>query len=137
MSFVDGYEGKYCREYCTVSHRWERPQEPDGEGVQLTAIQEYLKAHQEVKYIWFDYWCMPQAPRNDEAEKREFKTMLSNVNLLYLSTQVIILLDLTYMGRFWTSFEAYLSMQATSVRGLAPASDEERRFHIICLHNAT
>jgi hypothetical protein len=36
------------------------------------------------------------------AEKREFKIMLPNINILYLGASVLALLDLSYMSRFWT-----------------------------------
>ena len=51
------------------------------------------------------YWCMPQKHgmkrSQTPAEREEFKAMLPNVNLLYLFTQVLILMDLSYASRFW------------------------------------
>ena len=37
--------------------------------------------------------------------------MLPNINLLYLFCGVLILLDLSYMSRFWTQLEAFLSLR--------------------------
>ena len=53
---------------------------------------------------------MPQGEKTAE-EKVAFDKMLSNVNMLYLGTTVLILLDLSYVSRFWTQFEAWLGMQ--------------------------
>ena len=39
--------------------------------------------------------------RRTPAEKVDFKMMLQNVNMLYLGVKVLILLDLSYLGRFW------------------------------------
>lgn len=46
------------------------------------------------------YWCMPQGDRSP-AEKAQFLWMLENVNSLYLGCCVLILLDLSYLSRFW------------------------------------
>ena len=46
------------------------------------------------------YWCMPQGKRS-LATKLEFNHMLNHANLLYLGTRVLILLDLSYISRFW------------------------------------
>ena len=37
-----------------VSHRWESVSLPDIDGVQLKAVQEYLKAHPEIKHVWYE-----------------------------------------------------------------------------------
>ena len=43
---------------------------------------------------------MPQGERTP-AEKVNFQHMLSNINLLYLGCHVLVLLDLSYLSRFW------------------------------------
>jgi len=81
---------------------------------------------------------MPQGEKS-MAERVQFDFMLQNVNLLYLGLKVLILLDQTYVSRFWTQFEAWLSMQKPSASGLTPAQDEDgvpRRFHIVPIHSA-
>ena len=78
---------------------------------------------------------MPQAKRSP-AEDIEFKHMLKHANLLYLGTRVLILLDLSYIGRFWTLFEAWLSMQTVHSEGLKPATLEQQRFDIVPIHGA-
>jgi hypothetical protein len=45
---------------------------------------------------------MPQGQRT-EPESADFRRMLSMVNLLFLGAQVLVLLDLSYMSRFWVS----------------------------------
>ena len=79
---------------------------------------------------------MPQGSRTG-AEKVMFYWMLSNVNLLYVGLKVLILLDLSTLSRFWTQFEAWLSMQMATECGLEPAAEAVRRCEIIPIHNAT
>ena len=45
---------------------------------------------------------MPQGKKSP-AERVQFEFMLQNVNLLYLGLKVLILLDQTYVSRFWVS----------------------------------
>lgn len=78
---------------------------------------------------------MPQGKKS-LAERVHFDFMLQNVNLLYLGLRVLILLDNTYVGRFWTQFEAWLSMQAPSAAGLTPAEDEAPRYDIMPIYSA-
>ena len=63
--------------------------------------------------MWYDYLCMPQKdPRATDGdgrwplEKEEFDNMLKSIVDLYLTCRVLILLDNTYLGRFWTLMEA-------------------------------
>ena len=63
--------------------------------------------------------------------------MLPNINLIYLSAHVLIIMDSTYFSRFWTLFEAWLSMQSVSAKGLLPASEKDQRSTIKCIHNAS
>ena len=71
-----------------------------------------------------------------ESEDIEFSVMLPNINLLYLFCGVLILLDGSYMSRFWTQFEAFLSFRKVTASGLGPAPETERRDAIVCIHNA-
>ena len=59
---------------------------------------------------------MPQGERT-EKEKAEFDMMLPNINLLYLGATVLVLMDLSYLSRFWTQFEAWCSMQKCTTEG--------------------
>ena len=78
---------------------------------------------------------MPQGKAKSAIEKQEIRVMLPNINLLYLGCSVLILLDLSYLSRFWTQFEAYLSLRRATVRGLTDASPEQRRVTIRCMYN--
>ena len=105
---------------------------------------------------------MPQGKRTP-AEKVAFKHMLSNINLLYLGCHVLVLLDLSYMSRFWvwaqllnprgvatradarvhchfaqTQFEAWLAMQQTTANGLKSCSVEDsvKRCTVVPIYNA-
>ncbi|CAK0899096.1 unnamed protein product, partial [Prorocentrum cordatum] len=87
----------------------------------------------EVKYLWLDWPCMWQANKEGQREitvdeKAEFDLMLSEVNMLYLGCRVVILLDMTYLSRFWTLYEAWLSQMKPTSTGLKPAliSDASR-----------
>ena len=54
------------------------------------------------------YWCTPQGERTPE-EKEEFKRTLKVINMLYLGARVQVLLDFSYINRFWTQFEAWVN----------------------------
>ena len=40
--------------------RWITPKQPDADASQLRAIQQHLRTHPDIKYVWFDFWSMPQ-----------------------------------------------------------------------------
>ena len=79
---------------------------------------------------------MPQGEGRTAAETVFFKHMLKNVNMLYLGMRVLLLLDLSFMSRFWTQFEAWLSMQSCTRTGLVPASADKLRVTIVPILNA-
>ena len=54
---------------------------------------------------------------------------------MYLSFSVLILLDLSYISRFWTQYEAWLSFQTATQDGLRPASEAELRCEIVPMYN--
>jgi len=62
--------------------------------------------------------------------------MLSSISDLYLTMRVLILLDMSYISRFWTLLEAWCAMKTTKRDGLHPCSDSERRYDVACMHNA-
>ena len=110
------------------------------------------------------YWSMPQGSDKSDPELIEFQVMLPNINLLYLFCDVLILLDMSYMSRFWyrrqemvkhcntkgcffvslislvshrrTQFEAFLSMRSVTADGLSPAPESDRRCAVRCIHSA-
>ena len=130
--------GGYVGHILAVSHRWDDKLVPDHDGGQLTALCDYLNTDEGkgIKYVFYDYSCMPQGER-DEEEERFFLKHLSQVNLLYLGCTVLVMLERSYMGRFWTMFEAWLSMQKPSKDGLVSAPEQERRVRIVMLHEAS
>ena len=81
---------------------------------------------------------MPQGPNKSDLDKVEQMAMLPNINLLYLFGSVLILLDISYMSRFWTSFESFLAMRTVTEQGLITSSAAEaERMTVVCVHNAT
>ena len=136
FSFTDGHAGHYVSNTLVISHCWEDQTEPDCSGVQFSAVKRHLLANEAIEWVWFDFWSMPQGRSKTEVENIEFTTMLPNINLLYLFCSVLILLDGSYMSRFWTQFEAFLSFRKVTASGLGPTPLSERRDAIICIHNA-
>ena len=55
---------------------------------------------------------MPQGDERTPAEKSAFGRMLANVNLLFLGSSVLILLDMSYASRFWVRFERGMTAPA-------------------------
>ena len=100
----------------------------------MREVQRYLRANPHFKYVWLDYWCLPQGKRT-ASEQREFDGQLRNINLLYLGFSVLILVDLSYISRFWTLFESWLSFQVATAEGLRP-SPADRRVKITTIHLA-
>ena len=150
MSFDEACRGKYVDEYLACSHRWltegtanPRRAPPDPKGVQLAAIKEHLAARPKIKYVWLDWFCMWQGDKEGQRnitvdEKAEFDRMLGEVNLLYLGCSVLVLLDLSYLSRFWTMYEAWLSRLQPTTQGLQLAQgDAATRCHIVPILGAS
>ena len=53
-----------------------------------------------VRRAGFDYSSMPQGERNEQ-EQQDFLRMLRQVNLLYLGCHVLVIMDRSYLSRFW------------------------------------
>ena len=68
---------------------------------QFAAVKRYLEDNPHIERVWYDYWVMPQGKRTP-AELERFKWRLRNVNLLYLGSSVLVLVDMSYLSRFWT-----------------------------------
>ncbi|CAK0869325.1 unnamed protein product [Prorocentrum cordatum] len=129
-------KGEYRLKYLAVSHRWEDSVHPDCDDVQLQQLQAYLQEHPNIEYVFYDYLCLPQGGRayRTPEENLEFYSMLSNMALLYLGADVLILQDTEYNVRFWTRFEAWLSMAMASPEGLKRAPERETRCSIKRIH---
>ena len=138
ISFAEACAGVHVKKMLTISHRWMSPDIADVDGAQLTAIRKHLKEKgDEIDYVWYDFSCMPQGEEKTPVQIADFKRMISQVNLLYLGTSVLILLDLSYVSSFWTQFEAWLSMQQATTGKLCRASGAMRRETIVTIYNGT
>ena len=136
VSLSDACRRARATDVLAVSHRWDEPSAPDPSGVQLGAIRAHLRAHPQIKRVWLDYCCMPQGHERTDSEQLAFGLMLRNINLLYLGCSVLLLADRSYLSRFWTQFEAWLSMQSATASGLVSAPAEQKRYTIACVHGA-
>lgn len=70
------------------------------------------------------------------SDEAEFQCMLAAIADLYLTSNVLILLDNTYMARFWTLMEAWCAMMRATTEGVRAATPSERRYTITCILNA-
>jgi len=141
IDFDSVVKGEYRDRYLAVSHRWEDPEHPDLANEQLTALKSYLVEHSEVEYVFYDFLSLPQGGRKSRTleDNAAFYTMLSNMVFVYLGARVLVLLDYAYMGRFWTRFEAWVSMLRITEEGLEQEVEEEGvepRCEIRCVHGA-
>jgi hypothetical protein len=127
---------EYADDVLAVSHRWEQPAEPDTQGKQFAAMCVYVRGKPAIKLVWVDFSCAPQKERTP-AEELVFGRTLRFVSLLFLGSRVLILCDRTYTTRFWTLFEAWISMQMATNDGLVPAPREKRRCDIVPIHLAS
>ena len=139
LDYADVVKGTHIETTLAVSHRWMQPDDPDPDGEQLKALKGFLNspAGQKIERVWLDSACMPQdLPKGSRSaeDAAAFKRMLKEVNRLYLGTTVLILLDMSYVSRFWTQFESWLSMQYATPSGLKSAvGTEKQRHHIVCI----
>jgi hypothetical protein len=86
ITYAEVIAGTHVLKRLVVSHRWMNPDQPDPDGEQLKAIQEFLRspAGREIEEVWIDAYCMPQdqpeGSRSDE-DTADFKTMLGQVSI--------------------------------------------------------
>ena len=86
-----------------------------------------------------DYACMAQrdaSGHRSASDEAEFQCMLAAIADLYLTSHVLILLDNTYMARFWTLMEAWCAMMTATSGGVRASTEAERRYTITCIHEA-
>ena len=83
-------------------------------------------------------WWAPEgiADGRSAADQAAFDLMLPSITDLYLTARVLILLDNTYIGRFWTTMEAWSAMMTATPDGVRAAIGSEKRYSIACIHNA-
>ena len=100
------------------------PHDADNQGAKVKELQRMLLADKSVRGVWMDYLCVPQGEK-DEHEQDFFNFTLTNIKMLYLSGKVAIFLDIQYMGRFWTQYEAFLALHKGTPEGIKPKTLEE------------
>ena len=132
---------KYTSKYLAISHRWEKPLDPDSQGGQMQRLCEFLRSAEGAgfEHVWIDVSCMPQhctaegtaAREKTPQEKLDFGRMLGQVNLLYLGCSVLIIMDRSYLSRFWTQFESWLSFQSATSEGLTNRKGDARRNYVV------
>lgn len=54
LSFADAVKQTWKKEFLAVSHRWEEAWHPDQSGKQLQCLVSFLRANEEIKYIWLE-----------------------------------------------------------------------------------
>ena len=72
-------------------------------------------------FIWYDYSCLPQAPRSEEDEPL-FRDGLAHLNHVQVLGATVILLDEIdeYLGRAWCVLEAITADSVASLTGAMP-----------------
>lgn len=125
-----------ARTVLAVSHRWEEDDAPDPSGAQLDAIRKHLLEHPEIEHVWYDYSCMPPAASVDDdahhrrgltAEERAARDRMRHCACLpFLCASCLLLVDAGFTARFWTQYEAWLSLQLATATGLVDPSSRSR-----------
>ena len=147
MTFEDACRGEHVEEYLVCSHRWltevtadPRPRSTRPEGRPARRDQA---AQPKIKHVWVE-WCFmwqgdKEGPREITVdEKFELDQMLSKVNMLFLGCKVLLFLDLSYLSRFWTMYEAWPSHLRPTAQGLRLAQgDAAARCHIMSILGAS
>ena len=106
ISELAAFSHEGMRSYCVVSHRWLAKDAPDSDGSQFRAVWQHVRDHEELEWVWFDFWSMPQGERTS-AQQVEFDHMLAHVNLLYLGMPVLALLDPPYVAQLTCPYFAH------------------------------
>ena len=62
ITYAEVIGGTHVDKRLVVSHRWMNPDQPDPDGEQLRAVQEFLRSPegQGIEEVWIDAYCMPQ-----------------------------------------------------------------------------
>ena len=137
-TLLDACHRRYTEEFLVVAHRWETPDHPDPTGAQWRALREHLLTHRAIRWVWYDFACLPQdIPRGvrTAVESDEFGTMLRNINMLFIGSSGLILMEASFVSRFWPMFESWLLLSSATRDGIQAAKAEERRCTFVCLHS--
>ena len=119
-------QGRLGSKYRIVSHNWETAQHPDPKCTRKRLLANFLRETPACEGVWLDYACLPQGNRSD-AEGEYFNRTLQSINYLFLALPAVIFANATYIGRFWTSYEASLVLRKVTGEGdIVPLSAAER-----------
>ena len=128
------------RDTLVISHRWEDRANPDPSDQQRRAIREYLLLYPEIRWVWYDYMCLPQKigpVERSNTDNAVFKRGLDNSNLLYATCRVLVLANGTYFSRFFTLLEFWLATHhADPKEGIRECKEHEERCDVIILDDA-
>ena len=137
----EAYQGAYRDQFLAVSHRWELNDKPDSRGVQLREIQRYLRENPSTRWVWYDYSCVWRdgggGDRMTDEQREDARAQLLNCPIIFLGASVLLVMDISYLSRFWTQLEAWLSMQQPTAEGVRTATAAEERFTVALVHSAT
>lgn len=137
--------GSFRSDVCVVSHPWQTHDHPDPNGEQFRIIREHLDDHLEIKYVWYDYCCLPRATvgcggsclgdapgmrlTSGLTERLYLERSFDHMPWLYLAAPVLVILDDFSPQRFWLRLEAYLaSHEPHPDKGLVPGHEQQTRF---------
>lgn len=96
--FVTMAEVDDPEEVSFVSHRWESKRQPDPRASQLRMVVAILRARPDIKFIWCDFWCLPQVgegcsddqdDRTDEEKAYFQRVLLHGLRNLNLKTKFV------------------------------------------------
>jgi hypothetical protein len=88
-----------------VSHRWLTKDNPDPDNSQFNELISVFNT----KYKFFyDYSCLPQKSVKRK-DKKYFKSVLKNINLLITYCYVYCIYDISFMKRTWCYSELFLA----------------------------
>jgi len=140
ISFERVCRGEYVMQFAAISHRWESAEGPDPTGEQYAVLRAFLKERPAIKWVWCDFCSLAQGEIGPD-EHRERGYVLPNIHLLFLGVSVLALVDSQYLGRVWTTYEAWLSVQSLTPHGLKPqthaiSGPEYMRCSVRCVHGA-
>ncbi len=54
LSFADAVQQTWKKSFLAISHRWEKPWHPDPNGNQLRCLVSFLRANEDIKYVWLE-----------------------------------------------------------------------------------
>ena len=86
-----------------LSHFWHSPAHPDPEGQNLRLCQAELRV-QSWSYIWVDWSCIPQSPR-DEVEDKYFTRGLQTMAGIIRNSGFMWYYPATFQPRLWILWE--------------------------------